>query len=355
MARHSNVFYIYRNEIGFTPVKKAVACKNIYGLDLFKYNGMVYEGRTGAWLISEDELAGLDSILKSNGGIEKLNERIEELLAKAGESPRYTRPDEQKLHVFPPNPAKENTVYAKDAYGNKHYYYRFYNENDIELYTLKKAKDFNRTVFIQCEGYMLGISQHHRLDETLKWLAGLENGVKGEIERLFNKSMANTQEIADMCYANILGRADEAKTHNEPIIESRRLENELRDVERKAVYDQAIKESENNLMNKRTVDNCGVLDDKSLVLQLFKEHDIAIPPKTRDWIINSLQAVYFNETRGDWSYHYTGSPSKVFLNYFDRLLAAVQTKQQYEEISRNDSSPDYSGSIDNEYENDMEI
>ena len=39
----------------------------------------------------------------------------------------------RKRTIFPPKEKDENRVFAKDLMGNKHYYYRFYNENGIEL------------------------------------------------------------------------------------------------------------------------------------------------------------------------------------------------------------------------------
>lgn len=116
-SKHSNVFYIYKGKSGFEPVEKATVCKNPYGIDLFKRKGNVYEARSELRFITETELPYLDLKIKPLGGVEKFNERINEALAKTGESPRYTQPDERKQDIFPPNPMKENTVLAKDGYG----------------------------------------------------------------------------------------------------------------------------------------------------------------------------------------------------------------------------------------------
>lgn len=110
-------------------------------------------------------------------------------MERTGLSPRYTRPDEKKKDIFPPKEKDENRVFAKDLMGNKHYYYRFYNENGIELYTMEKKREFFQTVYIPCDGFMVGIDQRHRLEEVLKWLPTLEHGIRGEIERVFNQSM----------------------------------------------------------------------------------------------------------------------------------------------------------------------
>jgi len=346
--KHSNVFYIYEKigeQAGFKPVEKATACKNNHRLDLFKYNGNVYEGRSGCKFITADELYNLDFKLKSMGGVERFYEKVADVMKTTGESPRYTRPDEKKKDIFPPDPAKENIVFAQDSYGKKHYFFRF-NYEGYELFTLKSQDEYFRQVYVQCEGYMLGIDQHHRLEEIKKWLDGLENGVKGEVEKRFNESMADPRKWADHGFANILGRADEATAHNAPIREAREREYEQQNAEREAKriaekeaekkeYEQAIRTAENKILNRQTVLNTDLPDGKSLIMQLFREHEISIPLKTQGWIIKSLADIHYSENHDEWSYNYftKSKNSTVFFDYLPLLISAVQTKQQFEEMN----------------------
>jgi len=340
--KHSNVYYIYNKKSSFEAVEKATGCKNSYGLDLFRHKGDVFEGRTGLKYIDEADLPNLDSKIESLGGVEKFNALVEDRLKKIGESPRYTRPDERKKDIFPPNPAKENIVFAKDSYGKKHYFFRF-NYEGFELFTLNREKDYFRQVFVQCEGYMLGIDQHHRLEEIKKWLESLENGVKHEVEKRFNASLADPGRWADIGYANILRRVDEANAHNTPIREARNREYQLRNEERKAnriaeeqaaktEYEQAIKAAENKILNNQTISNANI-QSKSLIMQLFREHEISIPLKTQGWIIKALHSIEFDEQRQRWSYHYFKGhkDSTVFSDYLQLLVSAIQTKQQKED------------------------
>ena len=69
-------------------------------------------------------------------------------------------------------------MFAKNLMGNKHYYYRFYNENGIELYTMEKKREFFQTIYVPCDGFMVGIDQRHRLEEILKWLPTLKQGIR---------------------------------------------------------------------------------------------------------------------------------------------------------------------------------
>jgi len=346
-AKHSNVYYIYKVESGFEAVGKAKGCKNSHGLDLFRYKGSVYEGRTGVKFISEADLPNLDTKIKNMGGVEKFNSLVEDMLKKTGDSPRYTRPDERKKDIFPPDPAKENIVYAKDTYGKKHYFFRFEYEG-FELFTMNKEKEHFRQVFVQCEGYMLGIGQHHRLEEIKIWLESLENGVKGEVERRFNESLAHPQRWADIGYANILGRLDEAKAHNAPIREARELEytqqNEEREARRtaeeaaaKAEYAQAIKAAETKILNRQTVSNTDI-QGKSLIMQLFREHKISVPLKTQGWIIGALHSIEFDKEYDRWTYRYFKSSknSTVFSDYLSKLALVIHVKHQGEGTNKND-------------------
>ena len=136
--KHSSVCYIFR-EGAFSPVKEGKPFRNDFGLDLFQYKGAVYEGRTGLHLCPLQEAEYLDLFIKSHGGIEQVQQIITRSLERTGLSPRYARPDEKKKDIFPPKEKDENRVFAKDLMGNKHSYYRFYNENGIELYTMEKG------------------------------------------------------------------------------------------------------------------------------------------------------------------------------------------------------------------------
>ena len=157
-------------------------------------------------------------------------------------------------------------MFAKDLMGNKHYYYRFYNENGIELYTMEKKREFFQTIYVPCDGFMVGIDQRHRLEEILKWLPTLKQGIRGEIERVFNESMGDPKRWADLGFANLLGRYYEAKRHNIPLEAERRQREERwaaereaercqREQEQQARYDTAIQEAEKDILAGKEVVN----------------------------------------------------------------------------------------------------
>ena len=143
--KHSAVGYLFR-EGAFLPAQETKPVRNEFGLDLFQHRGSVYEGKTGLQFCSLQQAEDLAGFVEKHGGIEKVQKLIADSLERTGLSPRYTRPDEKKKDIFPPKEKDENRVFAKDLMGNKHYYYRFYNENGIELYTMEKKREFFQTV-----------------------------------------------------------------------------------------------------------------------------------------------------------------------------------------------------------------
>ncbi|MFR8331471.1 MAG: hypothetical protein ACLU9S_03075 [Oscillospiraceae bacterium] len=67
--------------------------------------------------------------------------------------------------------------------------------------------------------------------------------------------------------------------------------------ERQARYDSAISEAEGNIMAGKEVINREI-NGKSLIMQLFREHEIPVPLKTQGWIINSLHSIRYDP--GNW-------------------------------------------------------
>ena len=247
----------------------------------------------------------------------------------------------KNLDIFPPKERDENRVFSKDLMGKRHYYYRFYNENGIELYTLENKRDSWPTIFIPCDGFMVGIDQRSRLAEVLKWLSTLEHGIRAEIERVFNQSMAAPDRWADLGFANLLGRREEAEAHNAPIWAERQQQAKLREAELEAQarqreqelqdrYTSAIREAEQNILAGKEVVNQDI-NGKSLIMQLFREHGISVPLKTQGWIINTLHSIRYSPQSGQWSYRYhKGSRNSTKLpELLSKLLAAIQSKPPY--------------------------
>ncbi len=96
------------------------------------------------------------------------------------------------------------------------------------------------------------------------------------------------------------------------------------------------------------------INGKSLIMQLFREHEIPVPLKTQGWIINSLHSIRYDPKIGEWNYRYfkgSRNSTKMF-DLLSKLSAAIQTRQQFEEHG---ASPPDSSVLDCEEEQDMEL
>lgn len=349
---HSAVCYIYKRDSGFEAVSRTHTVKNDIGLDLFEYNGRLYEGKTGLQIHDNPDLSGLKDRIERIGGIEKIQQIIDDNIKRNGLSPRYTRPDEKKQDVFPSD-KDENIVFATEASGEKHYYFRFYNENGIELYIRNSDKEkytrfpdmeYSARVFAPCNGYMLYLDMKYRLDDILKKLSALEGGIYGEVERSFNAAMSNPNRYADLGFARILDRVEEAEKHNAPILERReaeykqhrleRAEQERREKEAaEKEYAEAIAKAEKALLAGETVAN-PTINGKSLLLQLFREHNIELPLRTQGWVNNSLSSFSYKD--GYFQVRCSGRLSDPFMNGVIKLHEALLTKQQFLENANTD-------------------
>ena len=124
-------------------------------------------------------------------------------------------------------------------------------------------------------------------------------------------------------------------------------------IERQARYDSAIREAEGNIMAGKEVINREI-NGKSLIMQLFREHEIPVPLKTQGWIINSLHSIRYDPQIGEWNYRYfkgSRNSTKMF-DLLSKLSAAIQTRQQFEEHG---ASPPDTPVLDCEEEQDMEL
>jgi len=96
------------------------------------------------------------------------------------------------------------------------------------------------------------------------------------------------------------------------------------------------------------------INGKSLIMQLFREHEIPVPLKTQGWIINSLHSIRYKPQNGEWHYRYfkgSRDSTKMF-DLLSKLSAAIQTRQQFEEHG---ASPPDTPVLDCEEEQEMEL
>ena len=168
------------------------------------------------------------------------------------------------------------------------------------------------------------------------------------------------REIMDIMLDAVCSTAPTIRINGEDMpqqADERRAQQDAREQqlaqERQARYDSAIREAEGNIMAGKEVINREI-NGKSLIMQLFREHEIPVPLKTQGWIINSLHSIRYDPKIGEWNYRYfkgSRNSTKMF-DLLSKLSAAIQTRQQFEEHG---ASPPDSPVLDCEEEQDMEL
>lgn len=364
--KHSNVYYTRETDGTYKPCKNATGVRNDIGADIFRFKGLVYEGTTGVFMFNESKLA--EFFEGYRGKEDKFKEIVEKTAAHYGLSPRYTQPEVKKNDLFPHDESRKlaNTLYHKE----KCYFSRTYNENGFELYTMDKEKASSPTLYVPCNGWMIGIGPQYELEKALAFLTQPDFNLYAYIVNQYETSLGNPDKWADTGIAEFLGRRGEADEHNRPIEERRDTERTERSEKREAEqrergeqarqkYETAIEEAEKAILDGWTVDNKEI-GGRSLILQLFRENGIKLPLKTQGWVKSSLAEIHHTGDNG-WSYSYYGRKgsqgSTVFRGYIKELADAIQYKRQYAQAEPDAGNEDNSAGYgyENGGEDDMEI
>ena len=95
--------------------------------------------------------------------------------------------------------------------------------------------------------------------------------------------------------------------------------------EDKVKYELAVANAEKAVYNKQAVVNTET-KGIPIILCLFRENDISISRKTKDWIVSSLCSVQFDTGRHIWSFRHNGNLDPLFRSSFDQLCIALMRK-----------------------------
>jgi len=93
----------------------------------------------------------------------------------------------------------------------------------------------------------------------------------------------------------------------------------------KARYETAVSNAGKSIYDRQPVVNTEIRDTP-IVLCLFRENDVTIPRKTKDWVIDSLMSVRFDDTHFKWLFEHNGNLDPEFRGFFDQLVIALDRK-----------------------------
>ena len=107
--------------------------------------------------------------------------------------------------------------------------------------------------------------------------------------------------------------------------DNRKKATETERQEEKEKYEAAVSNAEKALYGRQQVLNTE-LKRNPLILCIFRENNIVVPRKAKDWVISSLYGVQFDEAHHIWSFRHNGSLEPSFRGTFDQLIIALDRK-----------------------------
>jgi len=334
--KHSNLYYTCKKDGIYELCEKATGVRNQFGIDFFRYNTMIYDGKTGFRICAEDELpVFLEKHVASKEAYDELL-KAEMQRAGLGLSPRYTQPDVRREPV----PRNENRVLERQIGSkSKHYFTRTDTlENGVELF-LKDADKalglYSQLLYIRLNGWMVGWGSLGRKDEIVEELSAPNFDPLQVLLDQHEKEMADTQHWANPSLGDLFGCREAVEARNKPIREAweakrqrdmaeREAAELAREQEQEQAYRTAIAEAEQKLLSGEVVQEADI-NGSSLLLQLFRENNINVPLRTQGWIRSSLVSI---QRKGDdnATYYYRRSDSSVIGEYIMKLIKVLEEK-----------------------------
>jgi len=332
---HSNVFYIRQHDGTYKPCKTATGMRNPLGVDIFRYKGKSYDGKTGFCLCSEKEL--LSTLQNRCTSKEQYDAMVQPAIDQHGLTPRYTEPDVRKEQLFPRD---ENRVLMRVIGGkSKHFFVKYFTlDNGIDIFMLQSdlAREvYEQTLYIQLNGWMVALDTLSRKDVVYEKLSAPGFDLLHVLLKKFEASLADPQLCADPGLGDLFDRRAEAEAHNKPIREAWEKNQQRESAEREAAdaarelqleqaYWAAITAAERKLIGGQVV-TAADIDGKSLLLQLFRENNITLPLRTQGWVKSSLARIQRTGVN-DSIYYRRGRDSTVIGGYILQLIRVLDEK-----------------------------
>ena len=311
---HSELYYTMSayHRFSFEPEAKAV--ENQAGFDLFRIGFKLYEGKSGMMIQrfrKERDLTDMVGDLEQDTGYqEKLKEKIEQWTAMYGTSPRYTHPERTRITESTPE------VRARSLDDNgRHAYVEIYNEDGLALYARKSEMNrLNYSIYCLHQEWMFPVGQIYGLHWVAKDFSkhGPSDFI-GYCTETLGQQMRDPDTWASLGCAAFLGRIDEAKEHNNAILEQReahRQERLKRDVsireffreKNQEAYGPLVGEAAHAIAAHMPVENIKNPFGSSLILYLLDHYKIEVPARTRLWIAEDLQQISYDKENQAWTY-----------------------------------------------------
>ena len=333
--KHSNVFYIRQHDGTYKPCKTATGMRNPLGVDIFRYKGKAYDGKTGLSLCSEKEL--FSTMQNRCTSKEQYDAMVQPAIDQHGLTPRYTELDVRKEQLFPRDESR--VLMRVIGSKTKHYFLKFDTlDNGIEIFLLQSdaaREAYEQSLYTPLNGWMVALERLSRKDIAYQQLSAPGFDLLQVLLKKFEAALADPQRWADPGLGDLFDRRAEADAHNQPIREAREEERRLDDAKREAAntarelqleqaYWAAIAAAERKLIDGQVVAAADI-DGRSLLLQLFRENNITLPLRTQGWVKSSLARIQRTGVN-DSIYYRRGRDSTVIGGYILQLIRVLDEK-----------------------------
>ena len=236
---------------------------------------------------------------------------------------------------------KKNDVFVKVCFfdGVRNKTLKFLKEiQGMKFYYLKNQLEDYQDAYTNINGFMCPVCNIGNIENLVKKIKSENIDLYQCSKKTVDNCLNSGNNICSLGLAEMVGRLEEAKEHNQKVREQR----QEKELERKReLAEQKAKEAEEKALaekllieeTEKTFINGGTIKDGDIIVKLADKYNVNIPLRTKGWILNNLAEATITES-GSVNYRYwkrtknaTGS-QKVYDVLFDIRLAIKKEKDK---------------------------
>ncbi len=236
---------------------------------------------------------------------------------------------------------KKNDVFVKVCFfdGIRNKTLKFLKEiQGTKFYYLKNQLEDYQDAYTNINGFMCPVCNIGNIENLVKKIKSENIDLYQCFKKTVDNCLNSGNNICSLGLAEMVGRLEEAKEHNQKVREQRQ-EKELE--QKRELAEQKAKEAEEKALaekllieeTEKTFINGGTIKDGDIIVKLADKYNVNIPLRTKGWIVNNLVEATITES-GSVNYRYwkrtknaTGS-QKVYDVLFDIRLAIKKEKDK---------------------------
>lgn len=236
---------------------------------------------------------------------------------------------------------KKNDVFVKVCFfdGVRNKTLKFLKEiQGMKFYYLKNQLEDYQDAYTNINGFMCPVCNIGNIENLVKKIKSENIDLYQCLKKTVDNCLNSGNNICSLGLAEMVGRLEEAKEHNQKVREQRQekelerkrelAEEKAKEAEEKALAEKLLIEE-----TEKTFINGGTIKDGDIIVKLADKYNVNIPLRTKGWILNNLAEATITES-GSVNYRYwkrtknaTGS-QKVYDVLFDIRSAIKKEKDK---------------------------